>query len=189
MRRMRRNHTAEFKAKVALEAIKGIKTNTDIAREFDVHPVMVGQWRKEMLARMPELFGQKHPVVMEKVLNEVKEAKSTTETTGTKPTVFPNLNSNNHTSKNSKVNSKDNLGNQNGNGVKLQEMERKVGQLVMELLTMREKIQVTGINTGINTRTSTSETLPEVPPIQSKTILVRRKEDKNNPEKDIRKTF
>lgn len=42
----RRVHTAEFKAKVGLEAVRGIKTVTEIAQEFGVHPVLVGQVEK-----------------------------------------------------------------------------------------------------------------------------------------------
>ncbi len=44
-----RVHTAESKAKVGLEAIRGVKTMTEIAQEYSVHPVLVGQWKKEIL--------------------------------------------------------------------------------------------------------------------------------------------
>ena len=47
----RRVHTAEFKAKVGLEAVRGVKTVTEIAQEFGVHPVLVGQWKKEIQDR------------------------------------------------------------------------------------------------------------------------------------------
>jgi len=61
MKRHRRKHSAEFKARVALEAIKGIKTLSEIAQEYEIHPVMVGKWKTEMLDRLPELFeGQNH---------------------------------------------------------------------------------------------------------------------------------
>ena len=56
MKKQRRKHSAEFKARVALEAIKGIKTLSEIAREYEIHPVMVGKWKTEMLDRLPELF-------------------------------------------------------------------------------------------------------------------------------------
>jgi len=36
---------------VALEAIQGLKTASEIAKEFEIHPVMVSNWKKEMLAR------------------------------------------------------------------------------------------------------------------------------------------
>ena len=41
-------HTAEFKAKVGLEAMRGAKTVNEIGQEYGVHPVTVGQWKKEM---------------------------------------------------------------------------------------------------------------------------------------------
>jgi len=56
MKKHRRKHSAEFKARVALEAIKGIKTLSEIAQEYEIHPVMVGKWKAEMLDRLPELF-------------------------------------------------------------------------------------------------------------------------------------
>ena len=55
----RRVHTAEFKAKVGLEAVRGVKTVTEIAQEFGVHPVMVGQWKKEILENAGVLFDAK----------------------------------------------------------------------------------------------------------------------------------
>ncbi|MFM7181248.1 MAG: transposase, partial [Verrucomicrobiales bacterium] len=44
-----RRHDPEFKARVALEALKGIKTIQQIAKDFDVHPVQVSDWKKAML--------------------------------------------------------------------------------------------------------------------------------------------
>jgi transposase-like protein len=59
MKKHRRKHTPEFKARVALEAIQGLKTASEIAKEFEIHPVMVSNWKKEMLSRLPELFESK----------------------------------------------------------------------------------------------------------------------------------
>jgi len=59
MKRHRRKHSAEFKARVALEAIKGIKTVSEIAQEFEIHPNMVSSWKNEMLDRLPEIFAAK----------------------------------------------------------------------------------------------------------------------------------
>jgi transposase len=59
MKRQRRKHTPEFKARIALEAIKGIKTVSQIAKEFEVHPVMVSAWKKDMLEHLPEVFEKK----------------------------------------------------------------------------------------------------------------------------------
>ena len=61
MKKQRRKHSAEFKARVALEAIKGIKTLSEIAKEYEIHPVMVGKWKTEMLNRLPELFDANTP--------------------------------------------------------------------------------------------------------------------------------
>lgn len=58
MTKKRRNHSAEFKAQVGMEALKGIKTISEIAREHQVHPVQVSQWKKEIQERLPELFGR-----------------------------------------------------------------------------------------------------------------------------------
>ncbi|MCS0585562.1 IS3 family transposase [Massilia pinisoli] len=55
----RRVHTAEFKAKVGLEAVRGLKTVTEIAQEYGVHPVLVGQWKKEILENAGALFDVK----------------------------------------------------------------------------------------------------------------------------------
>jgi transposase-like protein len=49
-KRPRRNHAAAFKAKVALEALKGEKTVTEIAQRFDVHPNQVTEWRRQLLS-------------------------------------------------------------------------------------------------------------------------------------------
>src|ERR671923_1465924 len=56
MRRPRRNHSAAFKAKVALAAAKGDKTMAELAEQFDVHPNQVTQWKSELLERATELF-------------------------------------------------------------------------------------------------------------------------------------
>ena len=47
----RRVHTPEFKAKVGLEAVRGVKTVSEIAQIYGVHPVLVGQWKKEILEK------------------------------------------------------------------------------------------------------------------------------------------
>ena len=49
MRRPRRNHTASFKAKVALAALKGDKTLAELAEKFDVHASQITQWKTQLL--------------------------------------------------------------------------------------------------------------------------------------------
>ena len=50
-RRPRRNHSATFKAKVALAAIQGDKTLSELAQQFDVHPNQITQWKVQLLER------------------------------------------------------------------------------------------------------------------------------------------
>jgi transposase-like protein len=52
----RKRHTGAFKAKVGLEALMGIKTVGQIAREYQIHPVQVTQWKGVVRDRVPELF-------------------------------------------------------------------------------------------------------------------------------------
>jgi transposase-like protein len=56
MGRKRRNFTEGFKAKVALEAVKGLKTVTALASEYQLHPNQISDWKKQLVARAPELF-------------------------------------------------------------------------------------------------------------------------------------
>jgi transposase-like protein len=56
-RRPRRNHTPAFKAKVALAAIKGEKTLSDLAQLFDVHPNQITQWKAQLQEGAAEVFG------------------------------------------------------------------------------------------------------------------------------------
>jgi transposase len=52
----RKFHTSEFKAKVALEALRGVKTLNEIGQEFDVHPITAGHWKKEVQEQGKTLF-------------------------------------------------------------------------------------------------------------------------------------
>jgi len=56
MKAKRRRHDAAFKARVALEALKGIKTIQQIAKEYDVHPVQVSDWKKTASEQLPAVF-------------------------------------------------------------------------------------------------------------------------------------
>ena len=52
----RRNHDAGFKARVALEAVKGERTVSELAAEYGVHPTMIHQWKKALLDGAADIF-------------------------------------------------------------------------------------------------------------------------------------
>jgi transposase len=56
---VRRNHDAAFKARVALEAIKGTRTMAELSSEYGVHPNQIGQWKKRLLKELPDIFSDK----------------------------------------------------------------------------------------------------------------------------------
>ena len=56
MRRPRRNHSAIFKAKVAIAAIQGDQTLAQLAERFDVHPNQITQWKARLQLRAAEVF-------------------------------------------------------------------------------------------------------------------------------------
>lgn len=53
----RRQHSGEFKAKVAVAALRGDRTLSELASTFGIHPVQITQWKKQALAELPEVFG------------------------------------------------------------------------------------------------------------------------------------
>ncbi len=73
MKRKRRKHSAEFKARITLEAVQGIKTASEIAGEYDIHPNQVAQWKQEMLKRLPELFDRQGNRKREEDLEAMKQ--------------------------------------------------------------------------------------------------------------------
>jgi len=52
----RRKFSAEFKTKVAIEAIRGLKTLNEISSEYEVHPNQITKWKKQLLNLAPQIF-------------------------------------------------------------------------------------------------------------------------------------
>ena len=59
MTTQRKNYPADFKARVALEALKGHKTINEVASEYGVHPNLIGQWKKQLQAGLPQIFSER----------------------------------------------------------------------------------------------------------------------------------
>lgn len=73
MRRPRRNHSAAFKARVALEAIRGEKTVAEIAAHHEVHPNQVTAWKTEALQNLAAIFGGN--VVADEAKEQIRELR------------------------------------------------------------------------------------------------------------------
>jgi transposase-like protein len=57
-KRKRRNHSPNFKAQVALAAVKGDKTLAELAQQFDVHPNQITDWKGQLQERAAQVFGE-----------------------------------------------------------------------------------------------------------------------------------
>lgn len=75
MKRKRKQYSGAFKAKIGLEALMGIKTTAQIARENEVHPLLVGQWKAIVRERLPELFerGNQMPEDSERLIAQLHQ--------------------------------------------------------------------------------------------------------------------
>jgi transposase-like protein len=67
----RRSYSAEYKAKVALEALKGLRPLNELAAEHGIHPNQIGQWRTQLLAAAPGIFSERN-VQREKAAEELQ---------------------------------------------------------------------------------------------------------------------
>src|ERR1700752_1549395 len=56
----RKQHSAEFKARVAMAALSGEKTLAELSAEFGVHPTMISDWKQGLVNRVGERFGRGH---------------------------------------------------------------------------------------------------------------------------------
>ncbi len=63
MKRPRRNHSAKFKARIALEALRGDATLADLASRHGVHATQIAAWRKQLLEHVDEVFENGNPAV------------------------------------------------------------------------------------------------------------------------------
>ena len=57
MKQNRRKHSSTFKAKVAMEAIKGEETIAELAHRFEVHPTQIRKWKKSLTEGAAGIFG------------------------------------------------------------------------------------------------------------------------------------
>ena len=61
MAKKRKIHSPEFKAKVALAAIKEMKTASELASQYHIHPTQISTWKKQALENLPESFRRGSP--------------------------------------------------------------------------------------------------------------------------------
>ena len=59
MKKTRKHYDDAFKAKVAVEAVRGEKTLSELASQFEVHPNQIVLWRKQLLEKAPDLFSRR----------------------------------------------------------------------------------------------------------------------------------
>ena len=63
----RKRYDESFKARVAVEALKGEKTLSELASQFEVHPNQITQWKKQLLEKAPEVFSHKKDPKLEEM--------------------------------------------------------------------------------------------------------------------------
>lgn len=59
MKKGRRNHSAEFRARVAVESIKGLRTTAELASEYEIHPTQIAKWKKQALEGLAGVFSDR----------------------------------------------------------------------------------------------------------------------------------
>jgi transposase len=73
MANVRKNHTTEFKVKVAVEAIRQQKTINELTTEYGVHATQINLWKKQALAVLPEAFSGKKERVQDNQQKDIDE--------------------------------------------------------------------------------------------------------------------
>lgn len=76
MRRPRRNHSAKFKAKVALAALKGEKTIAELSQQFDVHANQITEWKNQLMQQSENVFMTKTERTAQQVGPTVQELQA-----------------------------------------------------------------------------------------------------------------
>jgi len=56
---MRKQYSSEFKARVALEAVKGEQTLSELSQKYEVHPNMIAKWKSQFMEAAPKIFADK----------------------------------------------------------------------------------------------------------------------------------
>lgn len=59
MKAKRKRHSAEFKGKVALEALKGLKTVSELSTDYSIHSTQISQWKTQLKEGIREIFGSR----------------------------------------------------------------------------------------------------------------------------------
>jgi transposase len=72
MRNKRKQYSPQFKAKVALEAVKGEKTVSELASQYTLHPTVINGWKKQLLEQASEVFEKPKSVQQEKENSEAQ---------------------------------------------------------------------------------------------------------------------
>lgn len=73
MATVRKNHTKDFKAKIAIEAIRQQKTINQLTSEYGVHATQINLWKKQALAIIPEAFSGKKEKTVEHHQQDIDE--------------------------------------------------------------------------------------------------------------------
>jgi len=74
-KRLRRKFSADFKAKVVIEALKERSSIEDIARKYELHPNQISSWKKEFLEKAPTVFASETDVSDDKQQQETMTEK------------------------------------------------------------------------------------------------------------------
>lgn len=69
----KRRFSREFKSKVAIEALKGIRTIREISVQYQIHPNLISNWKKQLLAGIPEIFAEGHKIGIDEKDHKIQQ--------------------------------------------------------------------------------------------------------------------